>query len=152
MDPQTPDQILHTVPSTVGVPIPEPARSFFSILDLSGLNPLELIAGECVNEGLGSYDTRVIVSTIGIGIACVVNWLVFGIRRLFPATPKQRLQAFSSHNSVFLGLTYIFYPTLSVMQLKGFMCVEYDAGEEEDEMRLLEADLSIDCDSDRYQR
>ena len=67
-------QILTTVSSTVDVPFPEPARSFFSILDLSGLNPLELFAGECVNEGLGSYDTRVVVSTLGFGGLCAVNW------------------------------------------------------------------------------
>ena len=69
-----PSQILATVPSTVDVPFPEPARSLFSILDLSGLNPLELFAGECVNEGLGSYDTRVVVSTLGFGGLCAVNW------------------------------------------------------------------------------
>ena len=56
------------------MPIPEPARSFFSILELSSLNPLEFIAGECVTEELGSYDTRVIVFTVGVGSACAVNW------------------------------------------------------------------------------
>jgi len=76
---------------------------------------------------------------------------VFGIRRLFPATPKQRLQALHVHTAIFLGLTYIFYPTLALSQLKGYECVEYDMGDE-GEVRLLKADLSIDCDSDRYQR
>ena len=54
--------------------IPEPAKSFFAALDLTALNPLELIAGECVNEGLGSYDTRVVVSFIGFVAMCLVNW------------------------------------------------------------------------------
>ena len=76
---------------------------------------------------------------------------MFGARRLMLATSEQRLQAFSSHNSIFLGLTYVFYPTLSLAQLKGYVCVEYDGGDE-GMMRLLKADLSIDCDSDRYQR
>ena len=76
---------------------------------------------------------------------------MFGARRLMPATSEQRFQAFSSHTSVFLGLTYIFYPMLSLAQLRGYVCVEYDGGDE-GTMYLLEADLSIDCNSDRYQR
>ena len=76
---------------------------------------------------------------------------MYGARRLMPGTSEQRFQAFSSHVSVFLGLTYVFYPTLSLAQLKGYVCVEYDDGDE-GTMRLLKADLSIDCDSDRYQR
>ena len=60
--------------------------------------------------------------------------------------PEQQLQAFSSHGSFFLGVTFVFYPTLSLMQFRGYVC------ESIDEARLLSADLSIDCESDRYQR
>ena len=67
-------QVMSTIPSTVDITLPEPARSFFSILDLSGLNPLELVAGECVNEELGSYDMRVAASTLGVIALCALNW------------------------------------------------------------------------------
>ena len=56
-------------------------------------------------------------------------------------TSEKQLQAFSFHGSIFLGLTYIFYPTLSLIQFRGYVC------ESIDEARLLSADLSIDCDS-----
>ena len=69
-----PFQTLRSVPSAIDVVIPEPAKSFYAALDLTALNPLELIAGECVNEGLGSYDTRVVVSFIGFVIVCLANW------------------------------------------------------------------------------
>ena len=69
-----PFQTLRSVPSAIDVVIPEPAKSFYAALDLTALNPLELIAGECVNEGLGSYDTRVVVSFIGFVAVCLVNW------------------------------------------------------------------------------
>ena len=59
--------------------------------------------------------------------------------------PEQRLQAFASHGSFFLGVTFIFYPTLSLIQFKGYVC------ESIDEAWLLSADLSIDCESKRYQ-
>ena len=59
---------------------------------------------------------------------------------------QKKLQAFTFHGSLFLGLTYIFYPTLSLMQFKGYVC------ESIDEERLLSVDLSIDCESSRYQR
>lgn len=62
-----------------------------------------------------------------------------------PANREQQFQAFTSHGSFFLGLTFIFYPTLSSMQFKGYVC------ESIDEVRLLSVDLSIDCKSERYQ-
>ena len=62
-----------------------------------------------------------------------------------PANAEQQLQAFSAHGSIFLGLTYIFFPTLSSMQFKAYVCKQID---EED---LLSTDLSIDCQSERYQ-
>ena len=62
------------------------------------------------------------------------------------SNPEQRFQVFAAHGSFFLGLTFIFYPTLSLMQFKGYLC------EEIDEMKLLSADFKIDCDSERYQR
>ena len=67
-------QLLHSVPDTVDTGMPEPAASFFSILDLSSLNPLDIFAGECVNEGLGKFDTRVVMSTLGVLGLCVLNW------------------------------------------------------------------------------
>ena len=90
--------------------IPEPAKSFFAALDLTALNPLELIAGECVNEGLGSYDTRVVASFIGFIAVCLVNWVVFGVRRSLKPAAEYRLRVFSEHMSTFLVLTFVFYP------------------------------------------
>ena len=85
------------------------------------------------------------VSTLSVGGLCAVNWLVFGIRRMMLETDEKKLEAFSFHGSIFLGLTYVFYPTLSLMQFKAYLCVQID-----DDL-LLSADLSIDCDSERYQ-
>ena len=77
--------------------------------------------------------------------------LVFGIRRAMPATAEKRLDAFASHASIFLGLTFVFYPTLSLMQFKAYVCESYDMGSD-GEVRLLKADLAIDCDKSRYKR
>ena len=76
---------------------------------------------------------------------------MFGIRRAILANDEQRLEAFSASASAFLGLTFVFYPTLSLMQFKAYLCETIDMGDQ-GETRLLSADLSIDCDSERYQR
>ena len=123
------------------VTFPDPVRRFFAALDLTHLNPFTLIAGECVNSSIAKYDTLVIVSTVVFAIVCALNWLVFAIRRVMSASPAQKLKGFTQHMTIFLGLTYLFYPTLSLMHFEGFACANFDGGRE----RLLRADLSIDC-------
>ena len=63
------------------------------------------------------YDTRVIVSFLGFAAFCVLNWIAFAIRSL-TTSPDQRLHMFSQHMGTFLVASYVFYPSLSLMQLK----------------------------------
>ena len=45
------------------------------------------------------------------------------------AQRKQRLEAFSDHALIFFFLSYIFYPTLSLLQFEGLICQEFEDGE-----------------------
>ena len=92
-----------------------------------------------MNSSIAKYDTLVIVTTVVFAATCVVNWLVFAIRA--SVWPAHRPKGFAQHMTLFLGLTYLFYPTLSLMHFEGFACANFDGGRE----RLLRADLSIDC-------
>ena len=133
--------ILQSIPRALDVQFPEPMRTFLELIDLSSLNPLDLISGECVNASLSRYDTRVIVTTIGVMSICVVNWLVYGIRWLAQASDDKRRKAFSDHAGAFFALTYVFYPTLSLLQFRGLVCEEYEDGE----IRLLKVGLNVRC-------
>ena len=56
----------------------------------------------------------------------------------------KRQKAFADHAWTFFALAYVFYPTLSFLQFQGLVCVGYD----DEAVRLLKADLSIDCEND----
>ena len=87
--------ILRSVPDALDVSYPEPARSFFAIIDSFALNPFDLISGECINASLARFDARVVATTASVAVVCVLNWLVFGIRWL--AFAEQRQGALSQH-------------------------------------------------------
>ena len=63
------------------------------------------------------YDMRVIISFLGFAAFCVLNWIAFAIRSL-STPPEQKLHMFSQHMGTFLVASYVFYPSLSLMQLK----------------------------------
>ena len=99
------------------------------------------------------FDARVVASTVGFIAICLANWIVCGVRWLSLASVAQeetrqarRQKAFSDHAWTFFALAYVFYPTLSFLQFQGLVCVGYDDGDSE--VRLLKADLSIDCEND----
>ena len=89
--------ILRSVPDALDVKYPEPARTFFAIIDSFALNPFDLISGECLNTNLTRFDTRVVATTVSVAVVCVLNWLVFGIRWLAFDKAKQRQRALSQH-------------------------------------------------------
>jgi len=140
----TTSTILRAVPTVVNVKFPEPARTWFAALDLSYLSPFEVVSGECINRSLGSFDTAVTVQYIALVAVCVLNWLVF----IFCITyrPARKLHPYSQAMSVFLGIMYLFYPTLTLMGTRALHCTTYDDGE----ITLLTYDNSIDCESERY--
>ena len=78
--------------------------------------------------------------------------IVFAVRRPFESSEEGVLRAFSQHMACFLELTYAFYPTLSLMQFKGFRCDEYKYDDGSEVYSLLEADYTLDCNSARYRR
>ena len=74
-------QIVRSIPSTCGVGFPEPANAFISALDLAALNPFDIISAECTFNALASYDTRVTAATLGVACLCLLNWVVWLVRR-----------------------------------------------------------------------
>ena len=125
---------------------PPQARTFFALIKSLGFNPLDLINGECMASLLARFDNRVVATTLGVAGLCALNWLIYGLRtRLRRA---QEDHAFRQHMYTFLMITFLFYPSLSLIQFEGLVCEDYDQGR----IRLLKADLSIDCDDPGYRR
>ena len=89
--------ILRSIPGALDVKYPEPARTFFAIVDSFALNPFDLISGECINANLARFDARVVATTVCVVVACVLNWLIFGIRCLVFSKGEQRQRALSQH-------------------------------------------------------
>ena len=89
--------ILRSIPDALDVKYPEPARTFFAIVDSFALNPFDLISGECINANLARFDARVVATTVCVFVACVLNWLIFGIRCLVFSNAEQRQRALSQH-------------------------------------------------------
>ena len=51
--------------------------------------------------------------------------------------------------TLFLSVAYLFYPTLSLMQLQAYQCESFDATDTT-QVRVLRADRMLRCDSPEY--
>ena len=74
---------------------------------------------QCVSGSLARYDWRVIVSTTALGVVCTANWLVYAIRCAAAGSKTRTQKMFTQHMTLFLQITFLFYPTLSLMQVGG---------------------------------
>ena len=117
------------------------ASTFLAIISSLGFDPLDVVSGECISSHLSRFDNRIIANTAGVAGLCAVNWLIFSLRwvvvRLMPSkiAPEQseeegaeekeeveeeedaRERIFCDHMWAFLMITYLFYPTLSRLQV-----------------------------------
>lgn len=139
-------QIVTTIPKTLAITLPEPARTLVSTLELTFLNPFDTFSFACMHSGLGSYDTKLYATMAGVLVICLGNWAIYGVRVASSGAKSKIASMYSQHMSAFLIFTYLFYPSLSLMQFNGFTCTNYDG------LLLLDEDLSIECNSEKYQR
>ena len=101
------------------VSFPEPAASFIASLDLAALNPFDLISSECVNTEFASYAMKVNASVIAFSTICFVIWETW-VMNWCGAKVENRPRIYARHMEAFLGFTYAVYPTMSLIQLRGF--------------------------------
>ena len=67
-------------------------RTFLALIDLTSLDPLALVSGECAIAHLARFDTRVTATTCGVGSLCLLNGGV-GAARWLAVSGKERIAA-----------------------------------------------------------
>ena len=93
--------------------------SFIASLDLAALNPFDLVSSECVRSDFAKYQQRVHSSVLGFSVICFVIYEMYAINSCF-AKEENRPRIHSDYMTAFLGFAHALYPTMSLLQLRGF--------------------------------
>ena len=149
-------QIVHAVCTNLELSFPEPMLTFNMVMSVLNLDFLNV---DCSSSGANFHSNVYSITFFPLLLmGCI--WLAYWIERGAHAlqanhgitfTKKQKndflKRTFDVYFNRTLIATYLFLPTVTLLQFKGMKCFSYEASNES----FLKADSSIICNSDEHQ-